>query len=139
MPSLARRRAGTAARSWPSSSTRPSWPSRKPMTRRSSVVLPAPLRPTTATVLPRVSSQLMPRSTGMPAMVVETFSSLSMGSLADHVLDDDRVAQHLVGRAVGGNLAGDPGRQAGGVAAHDVDVVLHEDAGDLAFVQRLHQ
>ena len=48
------------------------------MIRRSSVVLPAPLRPTTATMPPRCSWQEMPRSTEMPAMVVETFSSVSM-------------------------------------------------------------
>src|SRR5690606_8143233 len=138
MPSSARRCAGRLARSSPANSTRPLLQGSMPITVRSSVVLPAPLRPTRATVSPASTLAVTPRSTEMPAMLTVTLSNSSM-SASDHVANHFGIRQDLLRRPVGGDPPGDPCGQSRGIPTHDVDVVLDEDAGDPSFGQGAHQ
>src|SRR5262245_26657114 len=96
-PCTASRVSGT-----PSSSTLP-WRGRRiPMMVRSSVVLPAPLRPMRPANSPAPTSRLTWRRMLTGPTETETPSSRSMGGfLTDHVAAHVGGAQHLLGLAVG--------------------------------------
>src|SRR3712207_9323704 len=84
---------------------------------RSVVVLPAPLRPISATRPPGGTTRCTSRSTGTAAMSTETLCSSSMGRLdTDDVAQHGRILQDRRRRAEGGNTALAPDRDAGGEA-----------------------
>jgi len=64
-----------------------------PISTRRVVVLPAPLRPISATRAPGATASVTPRSTGAPAISAETPSSRNMRRLLDDGADD--LALHL--------------------------------------------
>src|SRR5580704_3312464 len=89
--------------SWPHTSMRPPCTVSSPAMQRSKVLLPEPLRPTTATVWPRATSKPTPSSTRSGPKSFTTFSMRTMGSSADMGSpfqraggDRQRVAQHEI-------------------------------------------
>src|ERR671920_87118 len=103
---------------------RPSRSGSRPIRARSVVVLPAPLRPISATRPPGGTVSETPRRTRMPAMSAETPSSSSIGRDPDHLAPHLGVRQHLARRAEGGDAALAPDRDAVGEAGDDVHIVL---------------
>src|SRR5882757_658831 len=68
--------------SWPHTAMRPPCTVSRPAMQRSSVLLPEPLRPTTATVWPRATSKPTPSSTRSGPNSFTTFSMRTMESAA---------------------------------------------------------
>src|SRR6476659_9128616 len=123
MPKRARWCGGTAVASWPSITTRPARGGSRPIRVRSVVVLPAPLRPISATRPPGGTTRCTSRSTGTPTMSMETLCSSSMGRLdPDDVAQHGGVGQHLLRWAEGGDAALAPDRDAIGEAGDHVHV-----------------
>src|SRR5579875_1428300 len=143
MPKLARRCAGRPMRStWPSNA-RPLAGS-APMMARSSVVLPAPLRPIRPHICPSVTNRDALRMIGTMPIDTLRFATSSMGgSRGLHLHAGDellhlRVAERLFRRSVGDHRAFIEGKHAVGEAADDLHVVLDKQHGDLARLERRH-
>src|SRR5680860_1157948 len=142
MPSRTRSCALTLDRLCPSNEMSPSSRRSKPMTALSSVVLPAPLRPTTATMEPAGRSTEILLSTSTLSMRALTFSSFSIVTLRSDTQDfalDGGVSQDRIGSAIRSHCSGDPGRNATGIAFNDVHIMLNEDRGGLLLLQGVHK
>src|SRR5262245_53862866 len=133
MPSAARAWRGSAARSCPSKVMRPCIGFRWPITVRINVVLPAPLRPTSPTIVPSATVSDRPRSattvwidTWMPSIVSTANPSSFLQQLAGDVAAHVVGGQRLVGHVVGDDAAAVERDHAVGVALDDVHVVLDE-------------
>src|SRR6185312_9221359 len=139
-----RRWAGSASRSTLSSPTAPV-DGRSPINARRSVVLPAPLRPISPHISPSLTTSVAPRRIGMApidALRLETLSTgCSPGSntlepgAADQFLHL-RIVQRLAGRSVGDDGAVVERKHPVGKTADDFHIVLLEQHGDLAALER---
>src|SRR5258708_27798956 len=133
MPSWARRNAGIGARSMPSTLRRPAISGRSPITLLSEVVLPAPLRPTSATRPPRRKTSETARSTSAPWMATLTPARFNMSSdMAQHCSAHFGIGEHGGGLALRDNQSLVENQNALAVAEHDIHVVLDEDRRDPA-------
>src|SRR4030081_407841 len=123
MPRAARAGRGSRARSAPSNLPAPPLAGRCPMTVRIRLVLPAPLRPTRPTMLPRCTSSEKPRSAWTDAMVTCNDSIFSIAAAPGHVAPPLGVGEPHARRAVGQNAAAVERHDAACVARDDLHVV----------------
>src|SRR5262245_17482549 len=93
--------------SCPSSTIRPARAGSRPMTARSTVVLPTPLRPMRQTTCPAGTVRSTPHRTCEPPYATSSFSTDSMGLLALAQVDllHARVALHLLARPLAQHAA----------------------------------
>src|SRR5262249_38537845 len=103
------------------------------------VVLPAPLRPTSPTMAPVSTTRLSPRRmvTALIATVIP--STRSMLVLAKNGTTDLRACQHIGYRTVGNYFSTVKCDGPHGVALNDLHIVLYENRGDTALLERRHQ
>src|SRR6516225_8404818 len=135
MPSRTRRNAGTCARSWPSTRICPSRNGCSPITLLSVVVLPAPLRPTSATSPPAGTVKERPRNICAPSIATRTPSSRSVSSMTEHRSPHVGIGEHGGRPAVGDDQALIEHQHALAVAEHHVHVVFDEHRRDPAAAQ----
>src|SRR5512138_17077 len=114
MPWRGRWCGGRRVSSSPSIITLPWTAGTRPIRVRSVVVLPAPLRPISATRPPAGTFSETLRSTGTPAMETETPESSSMALDPDHFTLHGGVREDLARRAEGGDAPLAPDRDAVG-------------------------
>src|SRR5215813_3804096 len=105
---------------------RPSISASNPITLLSVVVLPAPLRPTSATRPSRGTVRETPRSTSAPAIATRTPCITKLSCMAEHRLAHARIGQHHGRLPIGDDEPLIEHQNAPAVALHDVHVVLHE-------------
>src|SRR6476660_5462487 len=150
MPARARASAERLARSVPSKPMLPSVCRCSPMTERSRVVLPAPLRPTRVTTSPGATSMLTSVSTRASPYQAESADTssmrgddcpskefvravvtlaLSLMGCSDVCRDDPLVGAHLVVRSLREHLPRLEHGDAVGERSDDVHVVVDEDDG----------
>src|SRR6266850_2854310 len=140
MPNCARRNAGICAKSMPSTLIRPAMSGRSPITLLSVVVLPAPLRPTSATRPPRGTTSETPRSTSAPWMATLRPARFNMTSdMAQHCSAHFGIGEHGGGLALGDNQSLVENQNALAVAEHDLHVVLDEDSRDPAAAEHAEE
>src|SRR5512134_666890 len=108
------------------------------MTVRSSVVLPAPLRPIRPANSPAPTPRLTPRRMATGPIDTETFSSRSTYVLSDHVAAHLIGAQHCLRRPIGNDASIVERDNAAGVARDDVHIVLNEKHGYALAAHRAH-
>src|SRR3954454_7791135 len=143
MPCDTRRCGGSASRStWPSSAL--PLAGSAPISARSKVVLPAPLRPMSPHISPSFTLSEAPRTIGTGPMETERSATLSMRRSARAQMHAGYqflhlgVAERRLRRAVSDDRAVVEGEHAIGEIRHDLHVVLNEQHGDLARLQRRH-
>src|SRR6185312_4173151 len=113
-----------------------------PMTARRSVVFPAPLRPISPHISPSFTASEASRMIGIGPIETWRPSTLSMGASgglhpdAGDQLLHARLAERLGRRAVGDDGAVVEGEHALRELSHDLHVVLDEQHGDLAALER---
>src|SRR5262245_19530348 len=106
---------------------------------RSVVVLPAPLRPTSPTVAPVSTARLSPRRM-VTALIVTVMPSMrSTLSLSENGAANLRPCQNVGGRTIGNDFSVIKCHCPLCVALHNLQIVLHEDRGDTALLERRHQ
>src|SRR6185436_15188858 len=108
----------------PSSWIEPCQARTRPITVLSSVLLPAPLAPISATISPRFTSSDTSRSTGEAPYPLETRSSRSMLFHSEVGVDHRALAPHGIGRTLGELLAVMHHDDVLGEAHHEAHVVL---------------
>src|SRR5665647_1403934 len=129
MPALARESGELCLRSVPARRTRPSICRCRPMAERSSVVFPAPLRPTRVTTSPWCTlRETPPRTRASPYQADSpSISSMSLPQIGG---DDLVVHAHLLVASLGENLALLQHGDLTGKVANDVHVVVDEHDGE---------
>src|SRR5215471_6987394 len=134
MPSRALPCAGTAAREWPAKTIPPPCQESRPITVRSSVVLPAPLRPMSPAICPRPTESDAPRrilvdliDTSRRSMDSTVASRAARSLLADDKFSHFGIAQHRVGLAVGDDPAFVESEHPARVPPNHLDIVLDEE------------
>jgi hypothetical protein len=130
MPSRARKCAGTPQASAPAMATLPPRSGSSPISARSVVVLPAPLRPISATRPPGGTCSETSRSTGTPAMSTRDALKPQHGarSRSPRAAPRGPPARRPAARVRRSSLR--PDRHPVGEALHHVHVVLDEDGRD---------
>src|SRR6185436_6880133 len=140
MPWPTRRCAGSASRSiWPNSALPVAGSA--PIRARSNVVLPAPLRPIRPHISPSRRSNEASRMIGTGPIATLRLDTLSMGRARAELGAADQHLHLLVGerdrrRAVGDHGAVVERQHPVGVARYDVHVVLDEQHGHTADLER---
>src|SRR5262245_17944485 len=114
-----------------------------PMRARSSVVLPAPLRPMSPHMSPSSTESETLRRIGTGPIATLRSDTLSMALPAAYLGAADEGLHALVGQRRGGRAVGDhgavvEGEHPVGEPCHDLHVVLHEQDRDTAGAQRRH-
>src|SRR6185503_17232321 len=128
MPRRARSWVAIFRRSLPLHSTRPPAALSRPITLFMSVVLPAPLRPMSPTIVPSGTSSDTPRRICMEAIATLRFCTLSTRG-PYHVALHFRVGKRRLRRRIGDDAAVVEGEHALREAAHHLHVVLDEEHG----------
>src|SRR5882672_11206082 len=134
MPACARWYVSKAARSPPRQRSAPRCTRVNPNSVTSSVVLPTPLRPSSARLSPSRSVNEMSSSTTeapYPAVTPSSASRSAMLRLAEIDLLDARIPGDLLRRAFRQHLATDEYGDAFGEAEHEIHVVLDEQHGHI--------
>src|SRR5262249_48967994 len=139
MPSRARMYELIPSSMVPSRSMRPELGRVIPMMLRNVVVLPAPLRPTSATMVLRSTARLRPRRMVTALIATVSSSTRSMLFLAEDGAADVAAREHVCHRAVGYDPAAVECHGALRITLDDLHVVLHENRGDMARRERRRQ
>src|SRR6266496_1957652 len=124
---------------FPSRSIRPELRWVNPMMLRIVVVLPAPLRPTSPTMAPVSIAKRSPRRMLTPLIATEMPSTRSTLVFSENAAANLRACQHIGDRTVGNDFSAIECHGPFCVALHNLQVVLNEDRGDTALLERRHQ
>src|SRR5689334_10524219 len=134
IPARARWSGRIAVMSWPASATLPLRRLTMPTIELISVVLPVPLRPSSASTWPSASASDISGSTTAspyPARRPWMERRSGIGRLAEIDRPHLRIARDLVGRALGEQAAIDQHRDAVGEGEYEVHVVLDQEHRDV--------